>query len=231
MGAHPQANPGLSPQEWLSHFLYMPQIRLYEDVGRRCYIYDKRWFNESGRSMLEDRYLILRFNRGDRGVLHRIYDKYRDDLATLAAALLLDVSLADDVVHDVFIAFIDYAGPFRLTGSLKGYLMTCVANRARNVNKAAWRRHGTTLDNLSERACEAPLPEQTAIFGEEFRRLAEALWRLPYEQREVLLLRSHSRLRFAAIAKAQGVSINTVQGRYRYAVTKLRSLLDSEANE
>ncbi|MBN1506343.1 MAG: hypothetical protein JW955_05830 [Sedimentisphaerales bacterium] len=52
---------------------------------------------------------------------------------------------------------------------------------------------------------------------------------LPYEQREVLLLRSHSGMRFAAIASVQGVSINTVQGRYRYAAEKLRSLLDSEA--
>lgn len=59
--------------------------------------------------------------------------------------------------------------------------------------------------------------------------MSEALRQLPYEQREVLLLRSHSQMRFAAIAKAQGVSINTVQGRYRYAVDKLRSMLDSEA--
>ncbi len=179
--------------------------------------------------MLEDRYLILRFNRGDRSALHRIYDKYKDDLVSLAAALLLDVSLAEDVVHDVFIAFLSSAERFRLTGSLRGYLATCVANRARNANKAARRRHGTALDNVPEMACDAPAPEQTAIFGEQFRRLTGALQQLPYEQREVLLLRSHSSLRFAAIARTQGVSINTAQGRYRYAVDKLRSMLDSEA--
>ncbi len=179
--------------------------------------------------MLEDRYLILRFNRGDRSALHRIYDKYKDDLVSLAAALLMDVSLAEDVVHDVFIAFLDSAERFRLTGSLKGYLATCVANRARNINKAAWRRHGTALDTVPETACEAPPPEQAAIFGEQSRRLTEALQQLPYEQREVLLLRAHRQMRFGTIAKAQGVSINTVQGRYRYAVDKLRALLDSEA--
>lgn len=179
--------------------------------------------------MLEDRYLILRFNHGDRSVLHRIYDKYKDDLVTLAAALLLDVSLAEDVVHDVFIAFLGSAERFRLTGSLKGYLATCVANRARNANKTAWRRHRTSLDSAAEMPCEAPPPEQGAIFGEQLGRLTEALQQLPYEQREVLLLRSHSGLRFAAIARTQGVSINTVQGRYRYAVEKLRAVLDSEA--
>lgn len=79
-------------------------------------------------------------------------------------------------------------------------------------------------------ACDAPPPKQAAIFGEQLGQLTEALRHLPYEQREVLLLRSHSGMRFAAIAKAQGVSINTVQGRYRYAVSKLRSILDSEAD-
>jgi RNA polymerase sigma-70 factor (ECF subfamily) len=181
--------------------------------------------------MLEDRLLVRRFNRGDRSVLHRIYDKYKDDLVSLAAALLLDVSAAEDVVHDVFISFLSSVGRFRLTGSLKGYLATCVANRARNVNKAARRHHGAALEDVPDVACDGPLPEQAAIFDEQSARLSAALLQLPYEQREVLLLRAHSRMRFAAIAKAQGVSINTVQGRYRYAVDKLRSLLDCEADE
>jgi RNA polymerase sigma-70 factor (ECF subfamily) len=179
--------------------------------------------------MLEDKLLILRFNRGDRSVLHRIYDKYKDDLVTLAAALLMDVRLAEDVVHDVFLSFLGSAGRFRLTGSLKGYLATCVANRARNVNKAGRRRRGTALEDVPDMACREPSPEQAAVFGEEFRRLTAALLQLPYEQREVLLLRSHGGMRFAVIARAQGVSINTVQGRYRYAVERLRALLESEA--
>lgn len=180
--------------------------------------------------MLEDKWLILRFNRGDKGVLHRIYDKYKDDLVSLAGALLMDVRLAEDVVHDVFLSFLGTAGGFRLTGSLKGYLATCVANRARNVNKAG-RRRDAALEDMPDAPCGEPLPEDLAIFAEQLGRLSEGLRQLPYEQREVLLLRSYSGLRFAAIAKSQGVSINTVQGRYRYAIEKLRALLDSEADE
>ncbi len=181
--------------------------------------------------MLEDKLLILRFNRGERGALHRLYDKYKDDLVTLAAALLLDVSVAEDVVHDVFISFIGSAGRFRLTGSLKGYLLTCVANRARNHNNAAHRRGGPTLEDVPQMASGALRPDQTAVFGEQLDYLSQALQQLPYEQREVLLLRCHGQMRFAAIAKAQGVSINTVQGRYRYAIRNLRSILDFEANQ
>jgi RNA polymerase sigma-70 factor (ECF subfamily) len=69
------------------------------------------------------------------------------------------------------------------------------------------------------------------MFGEELRRLSQALGQLPYEQREVLLLHLHSGMRFKAIAKQQNVSINTAQGRYRYAMDKLRTLLNSEAEK
>ncbi|UCD49221.1 MAG: sigma-70 family RNA polymerase sigma factor [Phycisphaerales bacterium] len=179
--------------------------------------------------MLEDRLLILRFNRGDKAALHRLYDKYKDDLVTLATALPLDVSAAEDVVHDIFLSFLGSAGRFRLTSSLKGYLLTCVANRARNHRKAARRRQGPTLEDAPPAASGALRPDQAAIFGEQLDHLGQALQQLPYEQREVLLLRCRAQMRFAAIAKAQAVSINTVQGRYRYAIQKLRSLLDVEA--
>jgi len=180
--------------------------------------------------MLEDRWLIVRFNRGDRGALHRLYDKYKDDLVTLAAALLRDVGAAEDVVHDVFLSFLDSDGRFRLTGSLKGYLMTCVANRARNHNKATKRRGGPGLDAVAEAASHSAGPDREAIFGERVENLSRALEQLPYDQRETILLRSYGQMRFAAIAKTQGVSINTVQGRYRYGMKKLRSLLDSEVD-
>jgi len=81
--------------------------------------------------MLDDKLLIWQFNRGRVEALHQIYEKYKHDLVTLAASLLTDLALAEDVVHDVFIGFIQSSGRFQLTGSLKGYLSTCVANAAK----------------------------------------------------------------------------------------------------
>jgi hypothetical protein len=68
--------------------------------------------------------------------LTRVYEKYRADLLRLAGSLLNDRTAAQDVVQDAFVRFAGVARTFRLTGSLKGYLATCVANRARNLNKA-----------------------------------------------------------------------------------------------
>jgi RNA polymerase sigma factor (sigma-70 family) len=85
--------------------------------------------------MIEQKMLIWRFNRGDKQALHRIYEKYREDLLKVAVALLIDKSQVEDVVHDVFVSFARQSGSFRLSGSLKGYLAVSVANRVRDCNK------------------------------------------------------------------------------------------------
>jgi RNA polymerase sigma-70 factor (ECF subfamily) len=181
--------------------------------------------------MLEDKLLVWQFNRGSKDALRHIYEKYKNDLVTLAAALLTDVASAEDVVHDVFVCFIKSSERFRLTGSLKGYLATCVANSARNKNKARQKHLSYGLDEADVVSANSNSPNATAIFGEELRQLSSALSQLPYEQREVLLLHSYSGLKFRTIAGSLGISINTVQGRYRYAVDKLRSMLNGEVRK
>ena len=175
--------------------------------------------------MVQDRLLIWRFNRGRRDALHQIYERHKDTLVTLAAALLTDVAAAEDVVHDVFVGFIRTAGKFRLTGSLKSYLATCVANAARNRNKAGRIRMHAHLDDVALPPAHDGDPQVNAIFGEQAGRLAWALQQLPYEQREVVVLRAYSNMKFTAIAAQQNTSINTAQGRYRYALDKMRELL------
>lgn len=175
--------------------------------------------------MVTDKILIWQFNRGRRQALHQIYERYKHPLVTLAAALLTDRQTAEDVVHDVFVGFIRSAGRFQLTGSLKSYLSTCVANAARNLNKADGRRKHPSFEEVAPPVSFASDPALKASFGEEAGRLVWALNQLPYEQREVLVLRAYSNMRFAAIAAQQGTSIYTVQGRYRYAIEKMQKLM------
>src|SRR5882724_7940183 len=109
--------------------------------------------------MLREMQLVWRFNRGHTDALREIYDEHKHDLVTLATALLVDKSEAEDVVHDVFVGFIQCEGRFRLTGSLKGFLATCVANRARNLGLVLLAvlalNRSTTSAWAMERAVEA----------------------------------------------------------------------------
>jgi len=179
--------------------------------------------------MLREMQLVWRFNRGHTGALREIYDEHKHELVTLATALLVDKSEAEDVVHDVFVGFIRSKGRFRLTGSLKGFLATCVANRARNRNKSKRTHASSEAPTAAEPATpESERPDLAAMFGEELRCVSGALSELPYEQREVVILRLCGGMRFGAIARMQGVSTNTVQGRYRYGLEKLKTLLDGQ---
>jgi RNA polymerase sigma-70 factor (ECF subfamily) len=178
--------------------------------------------------MLEDTVLIWRFKSGSREALCRIYEKYRTDLLRLAALLLSNKGDAEDVVHDVFVSFARSAETLKLSGSLKGYLLTCVANSARNRNRARQRRQTVGLDEAAEVGSPSPTPDQWIAYSEGLQRWSDALARLPYEQREVVTLHLRAGMTFRRIARSQAVSVNTVKGRYRYALAKLRSTFNGE---
>lgn len=179
--------------------------------------------------MLEDRLLVWRFRRGGRDAFCRIYEKYRDDLLRLAVSLLSESEAAEDIVHDVFASFIRDAGQFQLTGSMKGYLATCVANRARNANRAYHRRHSMGRGEAQSKVSSSVRPDRWIICSDELNRLKGALAKLPYEQRETVLLRTQLGMKFGQIAKSQGVPLKTAQSRYRIGLDKLRCLLNGEA--
>jgi RNA polymerase sigma-70 factor (ECF subfamily) len=179
---------------------------------------------------MEDKLLILRFKRGSTDALCRIYEKYEGIMLTVAAGLLDDVNAAQDAVHDVFVAFAQSPERLRLAGSLRSYLTTCVANLARDRLRAG-KRQAASSQEVEPQADEQTMPLSRVIRDEELKQLAEALATLPYEQREVLVLHLKGDLTFRVIARLQGVSINTVQSRYRYGIDKLRSMLNGEVEE
>ncbi|MBN1362660.1 MAG: RNA polymerase sigma factor [Sedimentisphaerales bacterium] len=185
---------------------------------------------------MEDKLLVFRCKRGSREALARIYQKYKADLLLLAMGLLNDRSAAEDVVHDVFLSFVRGLDAFRLTGSLKGYLLTCVANHARNCNKAERVRSQVGPGaGWSAEPSEGVMPPaedsalESLVCNEQLRLLSGALGGLPFEQREVILLHLASEMTFGAIGKARGISANTAKSRYRYGLDKLRLLLNGEA--
>jgi len=131
-------------------------------------------------------------------------------------------------VHDTFVSLAQSAEKLKLDGNLKNYLATCVANRVRNLNKAARRQETARLNGTDPVATDFKRPEQWIVSNEQLTQVNDAMAQLPYEQREVVILHVQGGMKFRAIAESQGVSINTVQSRYRYGLDKLRSILDSE---
>jgi RNA polymerase sigma-70 factor (ECF subfamily) len=175
--------------------------------------------------MIEDELLKLRFKAGSIDALQRIYEKYRDYLLTLAMALVNDGATAEDVVHDVFVSFAQSGGRFRLHGSLRAYLATCVVNRVRDRMRAK-RYRAQTLDEETPLESEATPPDERLLSDERSRLVARALARLPDEQRETIALHVNGQLKLGEIARLQNVPLTTVRGRYRRGIEKLRSILN-----
>lgn len=180
---------------------------------------------------MEDKLLIWKFKCGSTEALCRIYEKYKIHLLKISTALLNDKSVAEDVVHDVIVALAQSARSIKVTGNLKSFLATCVANRVRNMNNRERLRATGDLDQAEFVISRSPRPEQWIVHNERLDRLNKALWQLPYAQREVITLHLYGGIKFKKIAQMQQTSINTVQSRYRYGIDKLRSLLNCEVEQ
>ena len=181
--------------------------------------------------MLEDKQLIWKLRRGNRNALCRIYEKYKDDLLRIAAGLLKERSEAEDTVHDVFASFVGASNNFTLTGSLRGYLITCVANKARNLNRTKSQQRKVSLDEIEPTVSNLKRPDQWIIYDEEFQRLHNAMAQLPHEQREAVVLHIQGAMKFKEIAEFQETSVKTTLSRYRYGLDKLRSILNDEVTK
>ncbi len=176
--------------------------------------------------MLEDEWLKWKLRHGSREALARVYQKYVDPMLTLAMGLLNQRAAAEDVVQDVFLSFARSAKDLRAHGSLRSYLATCVLNRVRDSRRQQQRQ--ARRDAGLGASTEASSPDQAVILVEQAARLNQAVAELPDEQREVVLLRLKANLKFRDIARLQQTSINTVLGRYRYGLDRLRSRLNGE---
>jgi len=180
--------------------------------------------------MLEDERLIWELKHGDKEALRQVYMKYKDNLLTIAASLLHDACTAEDVLHDVFVSFAASVGRLELRVSLRNYLMASVVNRVRDRCRKK-KLHIVDLDKAGQIGLDSDGPVQSAIFAEESQLLADALFQLPLEQRETIILHLNGGMKFKEIAEVQRIGLSTVQGRYRYGLEKLRTILSGESKK
>jgi RNA polymerase sigma-70 factor (ECF subfamily) len=175
--------------------------------------------------MLEDRILVWKIKGGNRDALRQVYEKYKDDILTIAQSMTNDKSEAEDILGDVFISFARAAKYFHFYKSLKNYLISCAVDKTRD-------RYGTKmyriveLERLGRIESDSEIPERPASADEEPEIINNALAKIPPQQREAVILHLQAGLNFGQIARIQGTATNTVQARYYYGIEKLRFILD-----
>ncbi len=141
-------------------------------------------------------------------------DLYRAEyrgLVRLAALLVDDVGLAEEVVQDAFVATArEGAGPrLRDDAAAASYLRRAVLNRARSQlrKRRVRRRHLRS----AEPPPTGPPADRAALAADETRTMLDALGELSDRQREVLVLRYYAELSEAEIAEALDIAPGSVK--------------------
>ncbi len=155
------------------------------------------------------------------GWCQSLYEQKAAGLVLYGRALGLSHGEAEDVLQETFIALLKLP---RKPDEPGYYCLRAFRNRALNYRRSLWRRLTRELESVHwfERREETSPAELEAM-----RCLAE----LPPEQREVIVLKIWHEMTFEAIARMSDISPNTVAGRYRYGLNKLRFCLKGQEYE
>lgn len=154
---------------------------------------------------------------------NEIASAYRAHAATLyryAIMLTADAAAAEDAIQQVFVKLARRKRLPPLAVSESFYLHRAVRNECCRILDQR-RRAPAELDGDRMLA-----PADAAPADREEQEMVErALRRLPPDQREVIHMKIYEQMTFQQIADQLGESINTVAGRYRYGLEKLRQWL------
>ena len=172
--------------------------------------------------------LMLAFAAGDASAFEVLYHRHRDRLYRFLVRQLRSPALADDVFQDVWQRVIAAREGWRPEALFTTWLYRIAHNRLADHWRAARHRPPAPDDADARTAAivDPDTPERQADAFEQRRRLHQALDALPAEQREVLLLRLEHELTLEEIGDITGAGRETVKSRLRYAMDKLRAMLN-----
>ena len=177
----------------------------------------------------EDVKLAERAMNGDVAAYERLVREY-ESLAFRAAFVITgDSQEAEDAVQEALVKAYRSMKRFRPGAPFRPWLMTIVANEARNRRKAAGRRTSLALRVAEESvAGNHASPEAAAMDSERRAELLRALEGLREEDRQAIACRYFLGLSEAETAAALGCAKGTVKSRTSRALGRLRERMAGE---
>jgi len=181
----------------------------------------------------DDLELHRRLSEGDRWAFDELYRRYAPSAFGLAFRVTGQQLLAQDVVHDAFLALWrapEAYDPAR--GAFRTFFLSLVHHRAVDTvrREERLRRRTERASNLEPVRGEDVAEDvvEGSFLSERRKEVREALLGLPPEQRQVIELAYFGGLTQAVIAERLGIPIGTVKTRTLAAMRKLRAALGQE---
>ena len=168
--------------------------------------------------------LVERARRGDLVAFEALVVSYQSLAFRTAFVIAGDAADAEEAAQDAFVKAHRALGRFRSGEAFRPWLLTIVANEARNRRRARGRRA-----TLALRAADPEMPgedpEAAALASERRNRLLTAVERLRDDDRDVLACRYFLELSEDETAAALGIARGTVKSRAHRALGRLQEEL------
>jgi RNA polymerase sigma factor (sigma-70 family) len=172
--------------------------------------------------------LVARAQRGDLDAYEEIVRMHGTVAFRTAWFITGSAADAEEAAQDGFVKAHAALSRFRTGAPFRPWLLTIVANEARNRVKAAGRRERLALRMAEERrpGGAVPSPEAALLVTEQRQELLAALGRLSQSDREAIACRYFLELSEAETAAALGCARGTVKSRLSRALDRLRSQME-----
>ncbi len=138
----------------------------------------------------------------------------------LAYAMLRSPSEAEDVVQEATLKAWAKIRSFRIGSDFKAWYLTIVANECRKTLRSGWWK-ALRSPSVDRGAIEAP---QELVATDHL--IRQALDRLSYDQRLVIVLRYYLDLPFEEIGRTLGIPPSTAKSRTHRALARLRPMFE-----
>jgi RNA polymerase sigma-70 factor (ECF subfamily) len=169
--------------------------------------------------------LVERARRGDLAAFEALVLAYQSLAFRTAFVIAGDAADAEEAAQDAFVKAHRALGRFRRGEPFRPWLLTIVANEARNRRRTRGRRAGLALRAAAEPQATAEEPEEAALATERRERLLTAVERLRDDDRDILACRYFLELSEDETAAALGIARGTVKSRAHRALARLQEEL------
>jgi RNA polymerase sigma factor (sigma-70 family) len=183
-----------------------------------------------------DESLMGRYGRGDVAAFEQLYRRHEMRVWRYLERNVRNRAIADELMQEVWFAVARDAPRYEPAARFTTWLFTIAHHRMidsirTNRRHASLETLGYEAESVVEQLTADPSagPFAAAAVRDEVAALAQALSKLPREQREAFLLQIEGDLSVEEIAAITRVSFETTKSRLRYARASLRELLKDYA--
>lgn len=179
-----------------------------------------------------DQELLEAYRRGDARAMDQLVERHAGAVYAFARRMLGDGPQVDDLVQEVWLKVLRAGGAFdgrsRFTTWLFAVTRNACLDHARRRRRAPPEASaaGPDLAEPVDGLVDPGPPVLDRVAKKELSAMLEqAVAALPFEQREVFLLREQTDMTFHEISESLGLPRDTVKSRMRYALTHVRRFL------